>query len=355
MTIIAVVCSASRLIPLCSCHYKEPTQAHAYTRAMHLGDPITSRSNARVKALRAALSGKARQPGELVGIEGEHAVIEAHAAGVLLETIFLRQGSEALLDRPRLQHLNNADADIVLLTAEVFDSAVTTATPQPIAAICRIPDKLSHRSPGSSTLILEDLQDPGNVGTLIRSAEAFGADSVMITPGTANHWSPKALRSSAGSAFRVPVVRLPIKDILTQLRGEGVRIFAAVSGFLSGPDYGVPIWAARHGVLTGRIDNADAPPELRRPDFLDPADPTIDTYAASSAHDTDFTHPWAILIGNEGAGLSTYARRCADEQVMIPHCGSESLNAAVAGSVLMYEASRQILLRMWARKQGLRP
>jgi hypothetical protein len=157
-----------------------------------------------------------------------------------------------------------------------------------------------------------------------------------------------------GAIFAEKVTKLPIEEIVKRLRAQGVRIFAAVSGLLSGPEYGYPVKAARHGVLTGRIENQDAPDGLRYGvGMFDRDESRQPAYAASSSFDADFVQPWAIMIGNEGAGLSLKARRLADEQVLIP-CNVESLNAAVAGSILMYEAMRQIPLRVWAQRQGLR-
>jgi TrmH family RNA methyltransferase len=248
-----------------------------------------------------------------------------------------------------------------VLSRDVFDSAVSTVTPQGIAATWVIRDPIRDRPDPSVGLIVEDLQDPGNLGTLIRSAAAFNAGDLMVTPGTVNHWNPKVVRSAMGAIFTEKVTKLPIEEIVKRLRAEGVRIFAAVSGFSMGPEHGYPVKAARHGVLTGRIENQDAPIGLRYgvsiPDrdeaLFDRHESRQPVYAASSSFDTDFVQPWAIMIGNEGAGLSQKARQLADEQVLIP-CSVESLNAAVAGSVLMYEAMRQIPLRAWAAKQGLR-
>jgi TrmH family RNA methyltransferase len=311
--------------------------------------PITSKSNARVKALRAALSGKARQPGDLLGLEGEHLIHEASLAHHELETVYFREGSERLLEKATRAGLRAKQT--VLLSAEVFDSAVSTTSPQGIAATWIIRDP-EQPSPQENALLLEDLQDPGNLGTLIRSAHGFGFGRVMVTPDTANHWNPKAVRAASGSIFRVPVVRHTLQDIVAQLRLEGVRIFAAVAQFNWSPECGSPVFAAPHGVLTGRVDNHLAPEGGR---YNLPAPPKSGgSYAASNSFDTDFVEPCAILIGNEGAGLSAEARRLADEQVSIP-CSAESLNAAVAGSILMYEQMRQRTLRIWARKQGLRP
>jgi TrmH family RNA methyltransferase len=255
--------------------------------------PITSKSNARVKALRASFSGKAAQPGELLGLEGEHLVAEALRSGLTLETLFLREGSEDVLDRPALAAV--AAHSTLTLSRDVFSSAVETASPQGIAATLLIPT-LSPPAPQpqSLTLILESLQDPGNLGTLIRSAEAFGAQQIFLTPDTVNPWNPKVVRASAGSVFRMPITRAPLAQIAAQTKQQGTVLYAAVAQ------------------LSGSI----------------------------SLLETTFAPHAAILIGNEGAGLSPEALALANLRVRIP-CAVESLNAAIAGSTLLYEALRQ--------------
>jgi TrmH family RNA methyltransferase len=255
---------------------------------MPFAAPITSRSNARVKALRAAFSGKASRVGDVVGIEGEHLIAEALRSGFELETVFVRQGSESVLERASLAGLDRES--VVVLSSDVFASAVETASPQGIAATLLV------REPSASgtgpVLVLEDLQDPGNLGTLLRSAEAFGASCVMVTPGTVNRWNPKVMRASAGSVFRVAVARRPLRQIASQL--NGVEIYAAV----------------------------------------------VQGEGAVSLLATQFVERCALLVGNEGAGLSREALALAQHRVHIP-CEVESLNAAVAGSTLLYEAMRQ--------------
>jgi TrmH family RNA methyltransferase len=311
---------------------------------MHLGEPITSRANARVKELRASLSGKAHKPGDLLGLEGEHLIREVSRSGLHLESLFIRQGSEATLDR--LNHQALGDTPVVVLGADAFDSALTTVSPQGIAATWRIVEPPS-RGPLRRVLVLEQLQDPGNLGTLLRTFEAFGPGEVFVTPDTASRWNLKALRSSAGSAFRVPLARKPLDEIAAALRADGVRLFAAVAGFP-----GEQMRSAPHGVLFGRRANVTA----ASPVYSNNGKPigSLEGKAQSLAFDTDFEEPYAILIGNEGGGLSDHALELADEQVQIP-AAVESLNAAVAGSILLYEAMRQLPIRAWARKQGLRP
>jgi TrmH family RNA methyltransferase len=255
--------------------------------------PITSKSNARVKALRASFSGKPSQPGDLLGLEGEHLIAEAIRSGLTLETLFLREGSEDVLDRPALAALNTHDT--LTLSRDVFSSAVETASPQGIAATLLIPGIAPPApQPRSITLILESLQDPGNLGTLIRSAEAFGARQIFLTSDTVNPWNPKVVRASAGSVFRMPIARAPLAQIAAQLKQQGTILYAAV---------------AQPGNSVSLLDTAFAP------------------------------HA-AILIGNEGAGLTAEALALAEVRVRIP-CAVESLNAAIAGSTLLYEALRQ--------------
>ena len=255
--------------------------------------PITSKSNARVKALRASFGGNASQPGDLLGIEGEHLIAEALRSGCTLESLFLREGSEAILTRPSLSSLDART--LFILSRDVFASAVETASPQGIAATLRISvPQTTEPAPRSTALVLEALQDPGNLGTLIRSAEAFGTLEIFLTPDTVNQWNPKVVRSSAGSVFRVSITRAPLPQIATQLAQQGTTLYAAVA---------------------------------------QPADST-------SLLDTHFAPNSAILIGNEGAGLTESALTLAHHRIRIP-CAVESLNAAIAGSTLLYEVMRQ--------------
>jgi TrmH family RNA methyltransferase len=240
----------------------------------------------------------------------------------------------------------------VLLSRDVFDSAVHTETPQGLAATWKITEINTMQTGPAMTLVLEDVQDPGNVGTLIRSAAAFGATEAIATPGCAGEWNPKTLRASAGAVFRMPVRHMSIEEALGKVRGQGARIFAAVAGFTT-----PVITLAPLGVLSGRMRNEDA--EFARWQRNEDGTRTkvssgSEGKFASVSTDTDFEFPFAILVGNEGAGLSKRALELADEHVQIP-CSVESLNVAVAGSILLYEAMRQIPLRVWARKQGLRP
>ena len=265
---------------------------------MTLPEAITSRTNARVKTLRAAFAGKASRPGELVGIEGENLIGEAIRSGLTFDTVYVREGSDNALARPSLAGLQ-AD-HWALLSKDVFGSAVDTASPQGIAATLEIPEIVPiepSENPGV-ILMLEDLQDPGNMGTLLRSAEAFLVQQVFVTPSTVNPWNPKAIRASAGSVFRMPIVRCSLTEMKSWSHAFGVRMAAAVARMKDA----TPVMHAR------------------------------------------LLSPCALMIGNEGAGLSAAAIAMADERVNSP-CAVESLNAATAGTTIMYEAFRQNLLQ----------
>ena len=257
-------------------------------------DVISSRSNARVKQLRAAFQGHARLSGGLVAIEGDHLLEEALRSGMVLKTVFVSERREVPRILPR-------GVEVMRVTEEVFGSVVETQSPQGVAALLVPPvwgvDDVMGRG-GSAALILiaVGLQDPGNLGTLVRSAEAFGAAGVLTTPGTVSAWNQKALRASVGSVFRVPVVAVDASE-MEALKQLGVRLIAAVGS-----------------------DGADV----------------------IAAQEMDFTAACGLMIGNEGAGLAAEWMEMCDARVTIPCPGAvESLNAAVAGSLLLYEASRQ--------------
>ena len=252
---------------------------------------VTSRQNRRVKELRAGLSRGGRTATGQIAVEGLHLVQEAAKSGLRLHTVLVRAGSEGLLEQVEL-----GGAEVLIVSGELFASAAATEQPQGIAALVEAPVFAAGALLKGTPLVVVagGLQDPGNLGTLIRSAEAFGASGMILLPGTVSVWNGKALRASAGSAFRLPVVTLGWEEAAEFLRQHAVRIVAAV---------------AREGVSM-----------------------------------TDLRGASALLIGNEGAGLPAEWIAQADERVTIPCPGVvESLNAAVAGSVLLYEAMRQRL------------
>jgi len=257
-------------------------------------DVISSRTNARVKQLRAAFQGHARLSGGLIAIEGDHLLEEALRSGMMLKSVFVCERRETPKIVPR-------GVEVVRLTEDVFGSVVETQSPQGVAALLVPPvweldDVMGSGGIAPLILIAVGLQDPGNLGTLVRSAEAFGATGILTTPGTVSAWNQKALRASVGSVFRVPVVGVGASEI-EELKQRGVKLIAAVGS---------------------------------------------DDVGVVAAQSMDFMSGCAVMIGNEGSGLAAEWMEKCDARVTIPCPGPvESLNAAVAGSLLLYEASRQ--------------
>ncbi len=260
---------------------------------------VVSTSNARLKQLRAAVAGNARLSAGLVAIEGEHLIEEALRSRIPLRAVFIAD------DREPPGWLGGVGIEIIRVAATILTSIVETRTPQGIAALIaprvwRAEDTLGPPGCRPLVLVLADLQDPGNVGTLLRSAEAFGATGAILSSATANPWSGKALRASAGSVFRLPTVRVADASEMRAILGS-VRPLAAVgSRSLSATTRPQPI------------------------------------------EEIDLSMPVALMLGNEGTGLGPAWVRAADACVTIPCTGAvESLNAAVAGAVLLYEAQQQ--------------
>jgi TrmH family RNA methyltransferase len=213
-----------------------------------------------------------------------------------------------------LQQVDLPDTtEVLVMPTGILSSVLTTETPQPVGALVEVPDwTLSHvLGPGKWSapliLVLAGLQDPGNLGTILRSAEAFGASGIVALPGTVSQWNPKAVRASAGSVFRLPLIATTPEECFSTLRKAGIRIL------------------------------------------------TTTVRAAEPLDFNDLTGPTAFLIGNEGSGVPDNLAAHADEAITIPCPGAvESLNAAVAASVLLYESSRQRLASSGAPSQHRR-
>jgi TrmH family RNA methyltransferase len=262
---------------------------------------VQSKQNLRLKDLRRALAHLVREAGGLdgrglAGIEGPNLLAEALRAGLRIATVFVAQGAEALLEGLALA----AETEVLLVPRALLDAALSTETPQPVAALVEPPkwawDDVFRGSPNPAALIvvLAGLQDPGNLGTIQRSAEAFGAQAILSLPGTVSAWNPKAVRASAGSVFRLPLLAVGPEECFARLRAAGVKIWTT----------------AVHG--------------------------------AAAANSIDLAGPVALVIGNEGNGVAEALAAQADGALTIPCPGPvESLNAAVAASLLLYEASRQ--------------
>jgi TrmH family RNA methyltransferase len=256
---------------------------------------VTSRQNALVKQLRQAFTRGERTENGLCAIEGVRLLDEAIRSGLRFQAVFFSESAEERANRllPQI----GAQVETLLLPDEVFASAVSTETPQGVAALVRLKhfdwDDLL-RGPDPLVIAAAGIQDPGNLGTIVRSAEAFEAQGVLVGENTVSEFNPKAVRASAGSMFRVPVVRAELAAAAQRLRSSGVRLLATSS------HKGTPVDEAQ---LTGAV---------------------------------------AVFIGSEGAGVPRDVLREMDEVIAIPHSARvESLNAGVAAAVVLYEAARQ--------------
>jgi TrmH family RNA methyltransferase len=208
-------------------------------------------------------------------VEGADLVAQAVDAGWEVESVFLAPGASP----PAV------DAPVYPLAPNVVERAASTEAPRPVLAVVR---QRQAAVPTAATFVVvgDRLADPGNAGTIIRSAEASGADAVVFTPGSVDAYNPKVVRATAGSLFRVPVVGAALADLG---------------------------WIRRLGTSSHRGD----------------------VYT-----DVDLRAPVAIVVGNEAHGLADDAD--VDGWVTIPHGGTaESLNAAMAATVLMFEVARQ--------------
>lgn len=237
---------------------------------------------------------RAREETGLAHMEGVRLVEEALAAGVDVRYLLY---TPELAERERgaalLRAAAAAGVPLHPVTPEALERAADTRIPQGVVGVFRPrPRSLDDLGPGL-VLVLDGLQDPGNLGTVIRSLEAMGGGGAAVAGGV-DAYNPKVVRGAMGSLFRLPVLKLPLAEALAGLRAAGRRIYVADAGGDLAP------WAV------------------------------------------DLARGAAVVVGSEAAGPSPEARAQADGVISIPMAGpTESLNAGVAASLLAYEAMRQ--------------
>jgi RNA methyltransferase, TrmH family len=256
---------------------------------------VASRQNPLVKELRRAFHQGEPTADGYIAIESVRMIEEAIRSGLRFRAVFVSESAQARAERllPQI----STHVETLLLPDEVFQGAVATETPQGVAALVKLKThKLEDllAVPGPLIIAAAGVQDPGNLGTMIRSAEAFGASGVLVGAGTVSPYNPKVVRASAGSLFRMPVLAVEFLDVVESLRGPGIRLLATSS------------------------------------------------HKGTAIDQADFTGAVAVVIGNEGAGVPKDVMRHVDEQIAIPHAPNvESLNAGIAASIVLYEAWRQ--------------
>lgn len=256
---------------------------------------VSSRQNTRVKELRRAFHEAVPNGDGEVAVEGMHLLEEAIRAGLRLGTVFFSESARERAHKliPQL----SAHTEVLLLPDEVFASAVPTETPQGIAALVKVKSFTLEEAfyPVPPLVVISaGIQDPGNLGTVARSAEAFGATGMLLGERTVSSWNWKSIRASAGSMFRVPVVKVELATALQDVKARGIRVLATSS------------------------------------------------HKGTMISEADLRGPVALVVGNEGAGLPKDVLALADEIVAIPQSARvESLNAGIAASIILYDAARQ--------------
>ncbi len=260
---------------------------------------ITSRRNPIVARFRAAARERRGDRQQLL-LDGNRLIDAAQRAGVRPETaVFARAALQrhegALADLAG--RLAADDVTVVAASAPVLSAVSPVRTPSGVVALARHRQLETRRAFAGAGVVLAaaGVQDPGNVGAIIRAADAGGAGGVLVTEGSADPFGWKALRGAMGSTFRLPVIDAgPAPEAVAAARAHGAGVLAAV------PRGGTPL------------------------------------------HDIDLTEPWLVLIGGEGGGLSEAASELAEMRISVPmRPGVESLNAAVAAALIVYEARRQ--------------
>jgi RNA methyltransferase, TrmH family len=257
---------------------------------------IEGRHNSLLKELRLAFHrGELTASGECA-VEGFRIIEEAIRSGLKLRAIFV---SESGRERAaRLLPQVAAQVETVLVPDKLFASIVPSETPQGFAALVRVTthklDQILESSEQGPLLVIGGIQDPGNLGTILRSAEAFGTRGILLGEGTVSVYNSKVVRASAGSIFRIPLARVELKTAISAMRSRDIRLLATSS---------------HKGTALTEVDLSGAP---------------------------------AIFIGNEGAGIDKKLLSEMDELIMIPHSPRvESLNAGIAASIVLYEAARK--------------
>jgi len=276
-----------------------------------LVEKITSRQNPLVKRFRRVRAGGERP---LVFLEGVRLIEDALATGARFESVaFTTELGATGRGAALLTVLQGVQCRGSLVSKQVMEAIADTRTPQGIAAMVSRPffelSDLFALSP-NLLVIADELQDPGNLGTIIRTAEAAGANGLIATRYTVDAFSDKAIRASMGSALRLPLVTdAKREDVISRCRENKIKIVASVPSLPRTP---------------GLISDASS-------------EPTVRSYT-----ECVMTEPIAIIVGREATGVPSATSADVDELIQIPMAeGVESLNVAAAAAVLLYESARQ--------------
>jgi len=260
---------------------------------------ITSPSNEKIKHAKRVRDGR---EADLIFIEGVRLAEEALSSGIEIEIGFADGGVQ---EEPRtaalLNQLSALGLPVMLTAPEVIRSLSDTVQSQGIILLAKRPVAgmdLLLQNPSTLLLGLDRLQDPGNLGTLIRTGEAAGVGGILALKGCTDAFPPKALRSSMGSSFRLPILLADPANLTNFQQTRGFQMVAAAG--------------------EGEMDYCDY----------------------------DWQQPTLLLLGNEGRGVAPELMDLCDVRLRIPmQAGVESLNVAAAGAVMLFEAARQRRLK----------
>lgn len=234
-----------------------------------------------------------RSTGEML-CEGEKMLEEALRSGAKPGVLLVRERAQNRLSDGLLDRAAQAGAALYCAADALFELASDVETPQNVIFSCKQPQWDADALDGKAqVLLLDGLQDPGNLGTILRTAEAFALGAVVLCEGCADPFSPKVVRSTMGAVFRLPCVRLPLEQAVQRLHAQELAVYATALHADSVPLGTVPLGRA------------------------------------------------AVIIGSEGRGVTPQAIALSDQRVIIPmHGRAESLNAGVAAAIVIYEMTK---------------
>ena len=278
---------------------------------------ITSAQNPKLKLTRALL-GRPKERREAGAFLAEGVRLVEEAAKVHWPMRFVLF-DETLSERGKSQveGLKSNGVEVEQVTPELMKSLSDTETSQGILAVLNL-SPISYPVTPTFLLIPDQIRDPGNLGTLIRSADAAGLDAVLIPPETTDPFAPKVVRAGMGAHFRLPILSMGWEEIGRVTEGASHTRPLRPAG--TSPKSAADLGEAGGGGLQVFVADMDG----------------------ESCWETNLSQPLALIVGSEAEGASESARRLANQKISIPMAGqTESLNAAVAGSVLMFEVRRQ--------------
>lgn len=238
---------------------------------------ITSVSNNKIKELSKLNVTKYRKESDIFLVEGIHLVDEAYKSNLLKEII-------------SLEEISNYNVPITIVNKDVMRKLSTLNT---IPNIIGVVEKKNDKSVGNKILMLDDIQDPGNLGTIIRSAVAFNIDTIILSPNTVDLYNPKVIRATEGMLFNISIIECDLLKLIPKLKNIGYKIYST-------------------NVTNG-----------------------------NDVKNIDFKDKYAIIMGNEGNGVKDSVSKLCDEYIYIKmNANCESLNVGIATSIILYETTR---------------